>query len=530
MSPGRPGPAKPLPSAGRVPILRPMLHRLLWILLGLSATAWAGQLTPSQERVLTGIARERFSGRWTDLTTNQLLELRKKAEAYDERLRERHLPGGMVVSLRFASTNSPEPVSYEALENSAAWTGLYLTACSYRWAVLHESRSLGDLRLVLEGLTRAARSTGRPGVLPRFAGRAADDLYKPVYGRFGGEDPKRPGYGRLAFRGEGDQANLVWLGGPNRDDYAAVNLGLATAWFYLRDAKMRGQISNLVVEVVGRMETDGWRLDDGKGNVTFADPMLVTAWLRTAATVHPKAYAEKYDHQIAELIRLREDAEVPETGFPRYGDIRPAFSRLVNILALNRNETNQARRIAIQDRITKMWQRSSSGLNPWPAVAFLSAFERIPVDSTARSVIQGVLYEYPDPPRWSAARDLSGDTAVERIEADGRNHARYAQPLGKRPVFPFQWAESGTLLQGGKDEPVMHPGVDLLLPYWIGRDVAVTPSEDSVAPLDLKLRPPTGPGGRTNSLPSTNAPRRLGPTPRAPTGASTGATNAPVRR
>ena len=87
MSGARPGPAKPLPCAGRVPILRPMLRRLLWILLGLSATAWAGQLTTSQERVLTGIARERFSGRWTDLTTNQLLELRKKAEAYDERLR-----------------------------------------------------------------------------------------------------------------------------------------------------------------------------------------------------------------------------------------------------------------------------------------------------------------------------------------------------------------------------------------------------------------------------------------------------------
>jgi hypothetical protein len=229
---------------------------------------------------------------------------------------------------------------------------------------------------------------------------------------------------------------------------------------------------------------------------------------------------------VADLIRLREDAELPETGFPRYGDIRPAFFRLVNILSLNRNETNQSRRIAFQDRIAKMWQRTSSGLNPWPAVAFLSAFERIPVDSTARAVIQGVLHEYPDPPRWSASRDLGGDLQVERIEADGRSHARYSQPLGKRPVFPFQWAESGTWLEGGKDEPVMHPGVDLLLPYWIGRDVAVTPSEDSIAPLDLKLRPQTGLGGKTNSTVSTNLPRRPGPAPRAPTGAS----NSPARR
>ena len=114
-----------------------MSRCLVWILLCLALRASAGELSPVQQRVLQGIARDRYAGRWVDLTTNQLLELRKKAEAYDQRLRDRHLPGGMVVSLRFASTNSDEVVSYEALDHSAAWTGLYLAACSYRWAVLH---------------------------------------------------------------------------------------------------------------------------------------------------------------------------------------------------------------------------------------------------------------------------------------------------------------------------------------------------------------------------------------------------------
>ena len=486
-----------------------MQRRLAWILFVVAFLARADGLSPSQERVLQGIARDRFTGRWTDLTTNQLLELRTKAEAYDQRIRERHLPGGMVVSLRYASTNAAEPVSYEALEHSASWTGIYLASCAYRWAVMHEARNLGDVRLALDGLTRAAQATGKPGVIPPFAGRAADELYKPVYGRYGGEDPKRPSFGRLAFRGEGNQANLVWLGVPNRQDYSAVNLGLATTWFYIRDAKIRGQVSNLVLQVVRRLEFDGWRIDDGKGHVTFADPLLAAAWLRTAATIQPRDYGEKYERAIADIHKLREHADLQETGFPRYGDQGAAFTRLLNVAALNRNETNQSRRIAFQERISRFWQQSGSSLNPLPAALFLSAFERIPVDSTARAVLQGMLYAYPAPPRWSRAVDLTGEPNLERIEVDGVPMARYAQLLDRRPVAPFQWSEPATRIEGGLDEPVAHPGIDLLFTYWIGRDVAITPAEDSVAPLDLKLRPAPGKGGKTNAPAlsrSTNAP------------------------
>lgn len=514
-----------------------MSRCLVWILLCLALRASAGELSPVQQRVLQGIARDRYAGRWVDLTTNQLLELRKKAEAYDQRLRDRHLPGGMVVSLRFASTNSDEVVSYEALDHSAAWTGLYLAACSYRWAVLHESRNLGDVRSALDGLSRAIQSTGRPGVLPRFAGRAADDLYRKAYSKYGGEDPKRPGFGRLAFRGDGEQANLVWLGGPTREDYAGVNLGLATAWFYLRDPKIRGQISNIVQLVVSRMEEDSWKLDDGKGHVTFVDPLLTAAWLRTAATVDPKRFGEKYDRRISDFLKAREDADLPETGMCRYCDAGPGFFRLANLVALNRNETNQTRRLAFQDMVTKVWQQSQVNLNPWPAVAFLSGFERIPIDSSARSIVQGLLYEYPDPPRWSAARDNSADPLIEVITADGRPVTRYAQLLGNRPVAPFQWAVSSCEVHGGVDEPVVHPGLDLLLAYWIGRDVAVTPSEDSVAPLDLKLRPTPVKGGRTNApVGRTNRVDRGGSATNTPfrslgSGRTSGtSTNAPSRR
>ncbi len=476
-----------------------MFRRLILIVVFAVLPAIAGELSVSQQRVLNGIARDKYSGRWTDLNTNQLAELRQKAEAYDERLRDRHLPGGMVASLRFASTNSDEVVSYEALDHSAAWTGLYIASCSYRYAVLRETRNLNDVRAALDGLTRAAHSTGRPGVLPRFAGRGADELFKRYYSRYGGEDPTRPGYGRLAYRGEGDNANLVWLGGPDRVDYSGVNLGLATAWYYIRDPKIRGQISNIVQLVVGRMEEDGWRLDDGKGNVTFVDPILAAAWLRTAATVDPRRFGSRYEQRVTDIIAVREDSGIWETGLCRYCDPQPGMFRLANILSLNRNETNQTRRIVFQDMLTKTWQQSQMNVDPWLAVAYLGAFDRIPVDSTARAIVQGTLYEYPSPPRWARAIDNSGDASLEVITVNGEQASKYALPFSRRPVAPFQWSQSPTLLKGGEDAPIVHPGIDLLLAYWMGRDLGVTPGEDSVAPLDLNSRY-TGPrGGRTNA-------------------------------
>lgn len=476
-----------------------MFRRLIGFVLFAVLPLAAGELSVSQQRVLTGIARDKYSGRWTDLATNQLAELRQKAEAYDERIRERHLPGGMIASLRYASTNSDEVVSYEALEHSAAWTGLYIASCSYRYAVLRETRNLNDIRFALDGLTRAVQATGRPGVLPRFAGRGADELFQKYYSHYGGEDPARPGFGRQAYRGVGDNAHLVWLGGPSRVDYAGVNLGLATAWYYIRDAKIRGQISNVVQLVVGRMEEDDWRLDDGKSDVTFVDPVLAAAWLRTAATVDPRRFAMKYEGRVGDIIAVREDSGIAEPGLCRYCDPMPGMFRLANILALNRNETNQTRRLVFQDMLTKIWQQSQMNIDPWLAVAYLGAFDRIPVDSTARSVVQGLLYEYPAPPRWSAARDNFDDTSLEVLEVNGERFSKYALPFSKRPVAPFQWAQSPTLMKGGADEPVAHPAIDLLLAYWMGRDLGVTPSEDSVAPLELNVRPLNPRFGRTNS-------------------------------
>jgi hypothetical protein len=475
-----------------------------WLACSAVSVALA-ELSPAQLQVLAGLARDKYSGRWVDLTTNQLAEVRLRAEAYQDQLRERHLPGGLVVSLRYADTNRTEPVAWEALELSGAWTGLYLNTAAYRYAVLRESETLNDVRAALAGIEVLLKSADRPGTLPRFAGRGAEEAYQKFYSAYGGEDPARPGFGRLAFRST-NAPGQVWLAGPSREVYAGINLGLAQTYYYIREPKIRERVSNIVAQVVGRLESDGGRLDDGRSDPTFAPPLLRLAWLRTAATVAPRIFAETYERRAADFLALRDDAVFPEPGVNRYGGNLAGVFKVANLFALSRLETNQTRKVGYQEMLTKTWQQSQSQTDPWMAAAYLSAFDRTPADSTARIVLQGVLYQFPGPPRWS---DALGDVATNDLElvtiGDGQ-FSRYPIPVARRPVAPFQWAATPTRLSGTADKLVVHPGVDFLLPYWMGRDLGIVPSEDSVSPISLDTLAPRSRFTRTNSFRRTNAP------------------------
>ena len=496
-------------------IVRSLLAALALVLV-LPAVA---QLTERQAKALDGIARERYSTRWTELGTNELAILRRRADGYIANLRDHHLVGGLVASIRYSDKERTSVVRYEALEDSAAWTGLLLAAHAYRYAVTRDDRSVvGDnpslpaIRDLLAGIESLLRATGRPGYLPRFVGRAADPAYAKFYAAYGGEDPARPGFGRLAFPGTGTNSGVVWLGGPSRDQHAALNLGFAAVWQFVRnDPKIRERVAAAAILVIDRLETDKWLLDDGRGNVTFVTPALATAVLRTGAVVRPDRFAALY------VQKTRAFLDLPATGLVRYGDSRPGAFTAVNLLALSRMETNETRRLTYQDRLTQLWRGSGPQMNPLVAACYISAFNPTPNDFTAQAILQGVLSQYPDAPRWAAAHDASGDTNVLKIEVGGEKWAQFAQPLDRRPVAPFQWVRSAYQLGGGEDAPVAHPGVDYLLAFWMAREASVIPNED-FAPTDK-----SAPVARRRS-PATNAPAL---SPRTAPGSGTNAPHRP---
>ncbi len=487
--------------------LRLLLTLLVALAAGIPARAQLGDL---QLRTLDGISRDRFTTRWIDLNTNELATVRRRAEGYLDALRDHHLVGGQLVSVRFSDTNQTRVERYENLDDSTTLTGLLLTVHALRFSItrddresIHGNPSQPAIRQILDALdlvTRAAGS-GHEGYLPRFVGRANDPAYIPYYSTYGGPDPARPGLGRLAYRSTNAASPMMWLGGPTRDAYAAVNLGLASTWQQIRDPSIRSRASNIVCRLLNRIIDDGWQLNDGQGHVTFVTPALAAALLRTGATIRPDLYGRLFEQRAPQLLGQ------PATGMVRYGDGHSSLFNTINLFALSRLETNQSRKIQYQDRISQQWHESSPQLNPLLAACYVGAFEKAPNDPAALAVLQGAISQFPNPPRWSMYRDGSEATNRPTVLVNGEVWSRYALPFDLRPVAPFQWSQSPYLLRGGVDAPVAHSGVDYLLAFWMGRESGLILPEDAltIAATPTRVNRPTRTFNRTNSfLSNTN--------------------------
>jgi len=478
----------------------PFLFALLaGTLLSFSARA-AEPLTDRQRTVLKGLSRDRYTGRWIDLTTNQLMAMRQRADAYLADLPKHHLPGGLVVSARFADTNRSAVVRYEAAEDSAAWTGLLLSAHTFRYIVSRETNAFGDIRRSLDGIDRLLRVSGKPGYLARFSARADDPAYRPVYAEWGGTDPARNGFGKLAFAGNSPFGKEVWLGGPDRNHYAAVNFGLLTVYQLIRDQAIRSQVSNSVMLMISRLQKDDWRIDDGYGNRTFVSPLLRAALLRGAATIDPAHHYPEYVKQAEQYLRL------PPPALLQYSDYAPNVFTVASLSLLSRLELNEPnRKLQFEERLTEVMRQVESHLNPFLVACFVESFRKPTISSGIIVTLQGVMYEFPDPPRWGKPVDQTLDRDLSVIEANGEKWSKFTVQMAQRPPAPFQWADSPYRLRGGHGALVTHPGVDFLTAYWMGREREVIPSEDYV-PLREERRT-AAPRG-TNSTTSASRTNR----------------------
>ncbi len=460
----------------------------------------ANALTDRQRTVLNGLARDRYTGRWVELNTNQLAAMHRRSDAYLADLRRYHRVDGLIVSARFADTNRSRITRYEATQDSAAWTAISLAAYTFRYVVTRDTEMFKDLRASLDGIDRLLNVSGKPGYLARFSARADDPAFRPAYATWGGANPERSGFGKLAFSGSGKYGNEVWLGGPSRDHYAAVNYGLMTTYQLVRDQTIRSQISNTVTLILNRLEMDGWRIDDGQGNRTYVPPLLQAALLRSAATINPARYRKEFELKAAEYLKL------PPPSVLQYSDYAPNVFNMASLNVLCRLEINEpSRKLLFQERLTEMMRQAESHLNPFLAGCYLEGFEKIPSSSALLVTFQGVLFEFPDPPRWATPLDQSQDRELAFLDANGQRWSKFTLQLLQRPPAAFQWAASPYQLAGGEGALVSHPGVDYLVAFWIGRDTSLIPSEDYV-PVSGE-RPRTPPLS-TNTPPATNRPAR----------------------
>jgi hypothetical protein len=445
-----------------------LLCALALLAAGASAGSEESLLLPEQERALHQIARGQ-TAEWLEITPEQAERLHAKAEKYLDYYKRYHLPHGLNADVWWTDYDRSQVYRLEGLGDSAAWTGHYLAALALRYHLTRDPETRSDILAVLDKFDLLTVVSGREGYIARYAGPATDAGYQGYYSVYGrGEDPDRPGLGKRAYRGVEPYTDMVWLGYSSRDTYDGVNFGLATTLAYVDDAEIRGRIKSIVERVADRLIPDDWSIPDGKGHTTRATPWYKMAWMRTILTVNPEKYdqlMEEYEESCETLSRSR---RVSNKWYREYFANNLRFIRTFALCAL---EEDPARKKMLADALEWMYGAVADHLNAQFAAIYLAGTGN--EDSLgARAVLQGMLVDYPDPPKFFRAIDHRNDPA---IEARDDAYTRYALLAREQIPDDFIWQRSPCLRHGKQDLPYELPGIDVFLPYWMGRVAGVIP-------------------------------------------------------
>ncbi len=447
------------------------------LITGLAAAlAWTGAaraaeaLSADQENALRDLARGEDAP-WPEMSAEQARALHGKAEAYLDIYHRYHLPHGLNADVWWTDYDRTEVHRLEGIGDSAAWTGHYLAALALRHHIEPSVEIRERILAVLDKYDMLVKVSGRPGYIARYAGPASDAGYRGYYEVYGrGEDPARPGLGKRAFVGASPFEELVWLGYSSRDAYDGVNFGLATTLAYVEDAEIEARIKGFVELVADRLIADDWDILDGKGNRTRGNDWFKMAWMRTSLTVNPA----KYGHLLNEYDRLcrrlseRKDY-VFDIRFKEYFAANLGYVRTFSMCSL---EDDPDRRKLLAEVMRRMQGESAAHLN----AHFAAIYATLTGDKdnpSVRAAVQGLLIDFPQAPEFHHEVDLRKSPEVELLS---EAYTKYAQLPRERVPTDFMWQRSPCVSHGSFDLPYELPGIDVFLPYWMGRVAGVIPA------------------------------------------------------
>jgi len=442
---------------------KPALMALCCCLPPLGATA---ALNPAQERALDDVRHGRATV-WDGLSVEQRTELRDLATDYLDRYQSSHEPHGYSANLNWADRERTKLVSYGGLGDGAIWTGHYLAALAFQYNAEPSPALLDDISETLAAIDLLTRVTGKDGFIARYLGPASDLWYQPYYAQYGdGPSALRPGLGTQAYLGAPPHDHLVWLGNSSRDTYDGIHFGLAAVWREVSDTAIRAQVRAIVERVGKALTADHFLLLDGQGHIQLPNPSFYCAWLRLMLTVCPDTFRnERPYYEFGAWLFFFVDWLLGPGLHPvdelRYYPNNLDMARMFTLCIM---EEDPERRRAYQEVLRRNYRNHlATHLNAHFAAIFM--FCTGDRDRGAIATLEGCLADFPPDKYLHLPEAVDAPTGAEYTE-----HALFVR---QRPISDFLWQRPPARLPVGVSTPTEYPGVDFLLPYWMGRAMGV---------------------------------------------------------
>lgn len=370
------------------------------------------------------------------------------------------LPQGTILGPVFDSPAGTTLSHYSRGGDAALWTGVYVAAEAYRYRVTKSPEALANVVKGLKAIRKLERVTGT-GVLSRcrlsVAWEDIEDRRAVI--------TEEAGHG--IYRSTLKGTEQYWIGNTSRDQYVGVFFGLGVAYELIdenADPKVRTLARKIATELLDSLIANHWlvRMPNGDVSTTFVGrPDQQLALLQVGRLVHPSKYAFAYEtmrNESADAVPVVIGVEClndhdsyfkfnlaylsmysllhyEEAGSPALGSYRFAYNLLRGTTVLHGN-------------------------------AHFNAIDRAleGPDASRDAETRRLLDEWLERPRRDEWVDLRNE-----VPMCGEDRACFPIPVKDRVRTDFLWQRSPFLAYGGGAGTIASPGVDYILPYWMGR-------------------------------------------------------------
>jgi hypothetical protein len=366
----------------------------------------------------------------------------------------RHMPHGPVMDPVFTTPDSDEIRSYSRCGDAGVWTGHFLAAESFRYAVTKSPDALANIKSAMQGIRQLLDVTGN-NLLARCAFPENSPYANDIIGEEGTNHP--------IYTGFVDGAKWYWAGDTSRDQITGAMFGLTAAWNLVNDPEVRAADAWLASRIINYLLGHGWVTfnPDGAPVTTFwgrADEQLMVLKLGTRQSSH---YSTQYrilslTTSPEAIVAVGVDATDPYGSYYKFN----------------------------LDAVT-MWSALTSGDNSFITSSFNTAykiFRAVTVDH------QNVFFDLvdravkgPDAERDQRIRDgldqwllrprrnVWVDNTLSVPTCGDGTRACDPIPVPQRVTTDFIWQRNPFQLAGGGDGTIETAGIDYILPYWMAR-------------------------------------------------------------
>lgn len=364
------------------------------------------------------------------------------------------MPYGVVMDPVFSSPDSTDIRTYSRCGDAAIWTGHFLAAESFRYAVTRSPDALSNIKYSLYGIRALLDVTGND-----LLARCAFPENSPYANDIIGEEGHHGVYSGMV-----DGAKWTWIGETSRDQIVGVMFGLTAAWNLVDDNDVKLAVPWLSSRVINYLLKHGWVTfnPDLNPTTTFwgrADQQLMILKLgrRSNASHYQSTYSTMSLTLAPEaIVGIGVDSADPYGSYYKFNlDYITMWSLLTSgdnsYVTSNYRGAYKVLRAATGDHQNPFFDIIDRAING--------------ADAARDQRIRDLLDQWLTRPR----RDVYVDNTLQVPTCDDGSRACDPIPVPQRITTDFLWQRSPFQLAGGGYSTIEGAGIDYTLPYWMAR-------------------------------------------------------------